>query len=230
MLQFVPVKGKKEDYPEQTNVIYLDDYTGNSMTSKYNYALDHYVKDDTWYCFRHNDLTINTPLEEVEWGLNNRVSKDVAVAGVIGTMNLENSMNWWMPYREVNGAGFIKQVVLGPDKKPVVPLKTYDMADWPGLHEDMATVDGCVIFIHKKLFDAGARFDEKLPSFHFYDVDICLQALEHKFKVATLPIVCTHVSGGEVPPDIDVLRKNCFNKWNIKVHGIFPINRFSTFY
>jgi hypothetical protein len=230
MLQFVPVKGKKEDYPVVKDVIYLDDTTGDSMTKKYDFAVRNYVKDDTWYCFRHNDLTINTPMDDVEWFLNNRIGSDVAIAGVIGTYNLEQSMHWWVPFREINGAGFIKQVVLGPDHKPVEPMRTYDMPDWPGYHEGLATVDGCILFIHKKLFDSGAKFDPKLTSYHFYDVDICLQALEHHYQVATVPIVCTHISRGEVPPDIDGLRANCFAKWNSKVHGIWPINKFTKFY
>lgn len=233
MLQFVPVKGKKEDYPEIADVIYLDDSTGNSMTSKYNYAVEHYVTEDTWYCFRHDDLTINTPLNDVEWILNNRVGSNVGVCGVIGTMNLEQSVHWWVPHREVNGAGYIKQVVLDEvTHKPATPFRTYDMADWPGYHEEMATVDGCVMFIHKKLFDAGAKFDVSLSNYHFYDVDICLQALEHGLSVATIPIVCTHESRGDMPPPeiMNPLRQNAYNKWNNKVHGVWPINRYSKFY
>lgn len=233
MLQFVPVKGKKEDYPVIADVIYLDDSTGNSMTSKYKYAVEHYVTEDTWYCFRHDDLTIETPMADVEWFLNNRVDNDVAVCGVMGTLNIEQSLHWWMPFREVNGVGYIKQAVLDPaTRKPVEPFRTYEMNDWPGYHKGLASVDGCVMFIHKKLFDAGAQWDEHLPSYHFYDVDISLQALEHGYSVATLPIVCAHISRGDMPPPeiMNPLRQNMFNKWNNKTHGVWPINRYSKFY
>lgn len=231
MLQFVPVRGRAEDYPKVPDVVYLDDSTGDSMAKKYNYAVEHYVTDDAWYCFRHDDLTIDTPMEDVEWFLEHRVGDKVAVCGVIGTMNLEDTCHWWMPHREVNGAGYIQQAILDEvTHEPVEPLKTYTMADWPGYHEEMAIVDGCVLFIHKKLFDAGAKFDVSLRSFHFYDVDICLQALERGFYVATLPIVVTHVSDGRLPPDIGELRQEFFAKWNPRVGGIWPINRYTKFH
>lgn len=228
MIQFVPVKGKTEDYEKQKDVIYLDDSTGKSMTEKYDHATRNFIKKPGWYCFRHNDLYIETPIEEVEWLLNNRVGSSVAVCGVMGTLNLEHTMNWWFPHREVNGAGMIKQTIL-KDGVPDKDGKSYVMRDWPGYHEGLATVDGCVMFIHSKLFAAGAAWDTNIIDYHYYDVDICLQALEHSFGVATVPVLVRHDSAGNAGTRLDELRKYPFDKWNRKVSGLFPINKFSTF-
>lgn len=227
MLQFIPVKGKKEDYPEIKDVIYLDDSTGNSMTKKYRYAVEHYVKDNTWYCFRHNDLRIVSPFEEFEEALKRQVPDNIAICGVIGTLNMERTFTWWTPHREVNGVGSIRQTILKEDNPN--KDKFYTMNDWPGYHEGLASVDGCIMFIHKRLFDAGANWDTKIKDFQFYDVDICLQALEHQFGIATVPLVVQHDSAGITPKNFDVLRVYVENKWAKKVNDVFPINRFSKF-
>ena len=48
--------------------------------------------------------------------------------------------------------------------------------------------------------------------------------------VATVPIDTVHKSAGGLPPNINDLRQNVFKKWNERVKGIWPINKYSKFY
>jgi len=66
------------------------------------------------------------------------------------------------------------------------------MADQPGYQANMAIVDGCVLWIHKDMFD------ERVEDYamHLYDDDICFRALQKGYKVACLDVRCKHQSEG----------------------------------
>ena len=106
----------------------------------------------------------------------------------------------------------------------------YPMADHPGVHDYLATVDGCCMFFPKWLFEEGVRFDENLKEYHFYDCDICLQVLEKGLKVSTIDIVVKHQSSGIPSKNFNDLRLVFFNKWNNKVKGQWPISNLTKFY
>ncbi len=223
---FTAVREPRE-YDREHDVTYLDDSYGDSMCKKYNAAIDMLGDYEGWVCFIHDDAEIRTPEDIVEVRLRQAYNKDQRIAGVIGTFNLDYLMHWWVPDRQVNGVGYIMQKVLGPDKKPVVPEKVYEMKDWPGYHDGLATVDGCVMWIHTDVFKKQ-RFDESIKGYHFYDVDFCLQALRNKFGICTVPITVVHDSKGELPNDIDQLRAPVFDKW-ASIVNTFPINKYSLF-
>lgn len=170
MIQFIPCKSSK-GLEKTDDIIYLDDKCGNSMAKKYNYAIKNYILDskDDWFCFRHLDLHILTNFDIIKYQLSEFAKNNVFIAGLIGTYALEPSCIWWNPFRECNGAGHIKQSVLDTNGKPIQPQQTYDMNDWPGIHEGLASIDGCCMFINRKIFEMGIRFDENLKGFHFYD-------------------------------------------------------------
>jgi len=226
MITFIPTREKVEAV-FGSDTIYLDDSFGDSMCKKYNRGIDMLGDYEGWVCFRHDDTEIKTPPDVVESRLAQAYRNDQLVAGVIGTFNLDYMMHWWYPDREINGVGYILQKVLGPDEKPVVPEKYYEMRDWPGYHTGVATVDGCCIWIHTDALKK-IRFDESIRGYHFYDVDICLQALRNKIGVCTIPVTVVHESKGKLPKNIDELRKPVFEKWAAIVNT-FPINRFSIF-
>lgn len=211
------------------DVTYLDNSCGDSMCKKYNRAIDIVEKEgyEGWVCFIHDDAYIRTPKDVVEARLRQAYDKGQRIAGVMGTLNLDTSMHWWWPDRQVNGAGFIQQIVLGPDKKPVVPEKVYEMNDWPGYHDGLATVDGCCMWVHTDVFKKQ-RWDDTIVGYHFYDVDFCLQGLRNGFGVCVIPVVVAHASPGELPKNIDELRKPIFEKW-ARLVNTFPINKFALF-
>lgn len=224
---FVPTIEPRE-YDSVNDITYLDNSYGDSMCKKYNRGIDMIGDYQGWVCFRHDDLEIKSAPDIVQARLRQAYERGQVVAGVIGTFNLDYLMHWWYPDREVNGCGYILQKVLGPDKKPVVPEQVYEMKEWIGFHDGLATVDGCVMWIHTDAFKK-IRFDENIKGYHFYDVDICLQALRNKLGVCVVPITVVHESAGEFDKEeMNRLRVYVFDKWS-KIANTFPINRYSLF-
>lgn len=233
MLEVIPVIKKPQSKMVNgieignPNIIYVDNDCGDSMTKKYNYAISQINLDeneDEFVCFRHDDMVINTPFDVIEKKLS-LFPKNVGVVGMIGTYNIEKSFHWWVPFREVNGAGYIKQVKLDDDKKPVEPFETYEMSDWAGEHLGLASVDGCCMFIRKKCLKE-VKFDENIKNYHFYDVDYCLEAMAHRWDIATTHIDGHHYSYGGMRPEINELRNVMFEKWKNRITA-FPINKYT---
>lgn len=221
MIEIVATSEHKDSHD---NVYYVADSKKlNSMSKKYNYAVEKYClpSNEQYFCFRHNDLIFNTAPDVMKYKLDKLFENEkIGVAGLIGTYALEASGVWWMPNRPLNTCGNIIQGY--PDGK------TAPMPDWPGTHLDVATVDGCCIFVSRKLFEAGIRFDENLPSYHFYDADICCQALAAGFTNATIDILATHQSVGEMPPEFKEYQKNFIEKWTKKI-DFWPISKYTKF-
>ena len=253
MIQIIPVKERKEDQKDTDKIFYIPNEIKqkkktlvlDSMAAKYNYAIENIVlkNEDSIICFRHEDAEIRSPMEVCEYKLTNAFEdKKVGCCGLIGTMQLENSCTWWGPNRPLQTAGYIIQGGTRPkldengkeitnEKGQVLMEKIeYPMADFPGYHDFMATVDGCCMFFPRWVFKNGLRFDENLKEFHFYDCDICLQLLEKGLKVATIDLVVKHQSSGIPSQNFNDLKLVFFNKWNNKVHGEWPISNISTFY
>jgi len=221
MIEIVSVKDAKQD---EGNIHYIANSDKlDSMAKKYNHAIENIClpSNEDIFCFRHDDLTINTPMDVLTYQLNALFSDEhIGVAGVIGTYLLESSAVWWVPNRAINAAGSITQGY--PDGH------TTDMNDWPGTHKGLATVDGCCMFIHRRVFEAGVRFDENLVGYHFYDADICCQALSKKFDIATIGISSKHDSVGEMPPEFESYRQVFINKWTPKIDH-WPIGKYTIF-
>ena len=259
MIQIIPIKERNENTVDTDKIFFIpneikngdETITLNSMAEKYNYAINNIIvkQDDGLVCFRHIDTEIRTPMDICEYKLNNLFADEkVGIAGLIGTIMLESSCTWWAPNRDmifsgsINGSGAIIQggvraktdeqgnKILDENGKEVLELYEYPMNDHPGVHDYLATVDGCCLFFPKRTFDAGFRFDESLKEYHFYDCDICLQLLEKGYKVSTIDIVVKHQSSGIPSPNFRELGQVFFNKWNKKVHGEWPISRLSKFY
>ena len=224
MIQFIPIKKRTKQHIDTDNTIYIENTKElNSIAKKYNYAIEKYClnSNEKCFCFRHEDITFLTPMDVIDYKLNNMFSNPkIGVAGLIGTYLLETSCIWWNPGRAVNGAGSIVQVNAKGEE--------YEMRDWPGEHHGLATVDGCCLFLSKTFIDSGARFDEDLHEYHFYDVDICCQALEKQFDVSTIDIKAKHESEGHLPENFEQLKLIFFSKWQKRVER-WPIGKYSKF-
>ena len=227
MMKIISVRERTEEDKEDLH--YIDNSCGDSIAKKYNYAIDLVLREgyEGWICFIHDDAVIETPQDVIDYQLRRAYSRKQRIAGVIGTYNLDYTMHWWYPDRQVNCVGYIKQKVLGPDGKPVVPTKVYEMKDWPGYHEGLATIDGVCMFIHTDLLKVQ-RFDEQFKGYHFYDVDYCLQALRRGVGICTVPVTVVHDSAGKLPYNINELRIPVFRKWADLVNT-FPVNKFTKF-
>lgn len=233
MIEIIPVAERKPEQVDTKTVFYIDNTLGDSMAKKYNYAIENIVlkNDDPIICFRHDDTKIITPLDVCNYKLTKLYENgDVGIAGVIGTIALDTNCTWWngVPRaggRWTYGSGYIIQGGKDKDGKPI----EYPMKEHPGVHDYLATVDGCCMFFPKWIFEEGLRFDENLVGFHFYDTDISLQVLERGYKVSTIDITIKHFSEGKPPEIFEKLKKVFFDKWNKKVNGVWPISRLSKF-
>lgn len=232
MIEIVPVT-KLDTLTNTDKRFYIDNTQGNSMAKKYNYAIENIVlkNDDPFICFRHDDCNILTPTDVCEYKLNKLFEDgDVGIAGVIGTIALDKVCTWWNGVlaaggRMTYGSGSIIQGGVDEKGNPT----EYPMKDHPGVHDYLATVDGCCMFFPRWIFEQGLRFDENLKDYHFYDTDISLQVLERGYKVSTIDIVAKHTSEGKPPKKFEELKKVFFEKWDKKVNGNWPISRLSKF-
>lgn len=241
MLQIIPVNKRTENQVDTDTIKYIENVPHDSMAKKYNRAIEQFVLNskEKYVCFRHDDTELRTPLDVIEFKVDKVCQEyNAAVMGVIGTIALDQGCAWWhgVPSaggRANYGAGSIIQGGIRPklDEKgnPVMEHYEYPMNDYPGNHKFMATVDGCCMFFPKWFFEKGFRFDELLPDFHFYDADICLQALAAGYRVATVAVSVKHESQGELPKNWEQLRLNFYNKWTSAVNGNWPISRLSKF-
>ena len=234
MIEIIPVSERNPDSNVDTDKkFFIDNTIANSIAKKYNYAIENIVlkNEDPIICFRHNDCNIITPIDVCEYKLRKLYENGgVGLAGVIGTIALDTNCTWWggVPRaggRWTYGSGSIIQGGFDKEGKQI----EYPMREHPGVHDYLATVDGCCMFFPKRIFEEGLRFDENLKGFHFYDTDISLQVLERGYKVSTIDIVVKHFSEGKPPKEFDELRKSFFEKWNKKVNGVWPISRLSKF-
>ena len=232
MIEIVPVT-KLDTLTNTDKKFYIDNAKGNSMAKKYNYAIENIVlkNDDPIICFRHDDCNILTPTDVCEYKLGKLFEEgDVGIAGVIGTIALDKNCTWWNGVlaaggRMTYGSGYIIQGGVDEKGNPT----EYPMKDHPGVHDYLATVDGCCMFFPRWIFEQGLRFDENLKDYHFYDTDISLQVLERGYKVSTIDIVVKHTSEGKPPKKFEELKKVFFEKWDKKVNGNWPISRLSKF-
>lgn len=244
MIEIIPISSRKPDQVDTDKVFYIPDGKDlDSIAKKYNWAIENIVMKttDDVICFHHSDIEFRTQKDIIEAQVRKAQENGAGVCGVIGTIALESSCRWWSPNRHINGSGFIiqggirpkvdanKKPVMDENGKPIMEKYEYPMADHPGVHDYLATVDGCCIWVNRKMFDDGIRFDENLKGYHFYDVDICCQALEHGYKVSTVNVVLKHDSEGAMPKNFEELAKVVFNKWNNKI-DTWPITRLTKFH
>ena len=225
MIEIIPIKERIEEKTVDTDkVFYIDNSQGKSITEKYNYAIENIIlkSDDPFIC---------TPNDTCHYKLEKLFEKHtIGIAGVIGTIALDRGCCWWhgVPSaggRQNYGSGSIIQGGLNE----LCQVIEYPMNDHPGVHDYLATVDGCCLFFPRWIFEEGLRFDENLKDYHFYDADISLQVLERGYKVSTVDVKIKHYSNGKPPKQFEDLRKVFFAKWDKKVNGQWPISRLSKF-
>lgn len=129
--------------------------------------------------FVHQDIDLLSPsfLEDAEKLLDN--ISDVGVAGIIG-------MSW----KGANHKSRIRNVILeheNPITKFGEPIQT---------HEEVQTIDECLFFIPKDVFEKYPFDEVTCDNWHFYAVDYCLSIRYIGLKPYVLPIKVHHRSQG----------------------------------
>ena len=137
--------------------------------------------------FIHDDIRFLTPLwgEILRKGLADR---HVGVAGVVGGHIIDETSCSWTSSGYYSGQ--VVQVRNGE--------KTYYNHNLSGLGNSVAALDGMLLGIRKELFEqADLRWDSSsYCGFHFYDLDICMQAIQKGYRIAIVPIALEHYSCG----------------------------------
>lgn len=213
LLEFIPVIKKPEKPIE--GVIYLEnDEQHTTLASKIDMLKDY---DFDYAVFHHQDLTIRTP-ELIPAQCERMRMDNVGVAGLIGTLCLFDSCQWWQPQRNIVTVGAIIQ---GDGKGG-----EYTMLDGPGYRPDLVSVDGCLMVFDKAFIQKYEPHD--FGSWRYlYDVDACLQCLQMGLNVGILDIRCKHDSQGQMTPDFEQTRQKFLTYW--KQHVSFPVIKQSEF-
>lgn len=190
------------------NIHYFEDLPDDSAAKKYNRIFDAFLgSSEEWLCIHHHDCEIRCPDAEIESQLKTVYGLGVRVAGVIGTMCLYRSFQWWQPQRPAVTAGAVIQGFEGGKEQPMI-----DMA---GIRTDMASVDGCIMWIHRSILQEGLRMDEDIPGWHCYDCEICLNTLRMGHKVGILNVCVKHNSEGKFDAQVFEQSRKCMDdKWN----------------
>lgn len=137
--------------------------------------------------FMHEDIIFRTK----DWGkiVSETLQREkVAISGNIGGHIInETSLSW-------TSSGYYSGQVYQIDGAESI---FYDHSVQK-LGDEVVAIDGMFFAIHKKLFDDGTlRWDCKTYNgFHFYDLDICMQAQKAGYKVIVTPIILEHHSKG----------------------------------
>lgn len=209
----VPVKDPTRDI---AGVHFIDNSRGATLSEKIKAQLE---LDADWYLFRHDDLQVPPDFTALVSQLEYFTREHVGVAGVIGTLCLFESCQWWQPMRPQVTVGAITQGF--SDGHPDCL-----MADGPGVRTDAVSVDGCIMCFSREFLE---RFESHPFHWRFgYDVDACLQALSMGFRVGILDFPCRHQSEGKFDPgEFDQARQKLLSYWKPRVD--FPVIHTSKF-
>lgn len=190
------------------NVHYFEDVPEDSAAKKYNRIIEAFLASgEDWLNIHHSDLEIRCEEREIERQLEELKALDVHVAGLIGTLCLFNSLTWWTPGRPACTAGAIIQGFEGGKEQP--------MLDYPGMRTDLASVDGCCLWMSRQVLAEGLRLDEGISGWDLYDVYLCVECLRMGHKVGILNVCAKHDSEGDYDlKEFEVNRKYLLDKWS----------------
>lgn len=213
ILEFIPCIRSPEKPKE--GVIYLEnDDAHQTLASKIALLKDY---DFDYAVFHHDDLIIRTP-ELIPAQCERMRIDNVGVAGLIGTLCLFDSCQWWQPQRNIVTVGAIIQ---GDGKGG-----EYPMLDGPGYRPDLVSVDGCFMIFDREFIQ---RYEPHEFHWRFgYDSDACLQCLSMGRNVAVVDVQCKHDSQGSFnAAEFNEFRTKFLAYW--KQHVSFPVIKQSEF-
>ncbi len=155
--------------------------------------------------FVHEDVFFLTPA----WGSflwRKFHNPRVGIVGLAGSqLLLPESQRWFAA-----GRPYLKGHVVHHDGDMII--STPFSPERSGDHE-VAVVDGLMMAVRSSLFKS-ISFDEKVfDSFHFYDLDICMQARRTHDVIVTCDILVKHLSGGAFYGAWDEQAKKFLNKY-----------------
>lgn len=166
-------------------------------------------------CFMHEDILFHSN----NWGeevCKRFTDASVGIIGVLGTQFLPDTPSawWWTGCR----VGYVLQSLNGD----IGTNNTYVNGDPVNTDVDAVVVDGLWFCVRKELFDKISFDEVTFKSFHCYDHDICMQALQQgKRIIIDHNIVIEHASLGNVGKEFISQLHLFYDKWEKS----FPIFR-----
>jgi len=181
-----------------------------SLTAKYNIGIKDVLlaedfSENDIIVFAHEDIKIKDKYFTEK--LNMVFKKDtIGLCGVIGTKEFTESGMWW-----ANTPDKLNGHIIQENNGNTQHLVKGEL----GYYEDIVAVDGLLFAINGKLIKDGLIFDESFK-FHHYDIDICFQVLESKYKVVIADILLQHKSMGlgSLNDDYKESKKQLISKWS----------------
>lgn len=176
-----------------------------SMAIGLNKIIDKAIEQKVDYLFLlHHDIEIieQSLFKVCEEILDKFVN--VGIVGAIGGKHL-TSMAWWESKEKY---GRIYWDKFDFDQSP----------DFKKIFSEVDVLDGCFLAIKRDLF-YKLKFNERIPHFHGYDFDYCLQARNLGYKSVALPLEIRHYAdlGFKSEKEFlfyETLRRNLFNSGN----------------
>ena len=193
MLEIIPTKNDIQSVDK--NIVYISNSISNSITAKYNYAINNYVlnSDEELICFHHDDCSFLIDKDKVEHKVLKEFEKNpnIGMIGIVGTTILYDDYVWW-GNEENKRYEFIKYTAgFGSiyDANNIKQSFRHEESD------KLILCDGMCLFFNKKIFTKdNLRFDVRFNHYHFYDVDISFQVLKLGYKIKNVNIPVKHTS------------------------------------
>lgn len=192
------------------NYVQLDAFVGNerALPVVYNEAIQRAIEDDAdWLVMVHDDVLLEEdPIPKLE-----ALADQYDVIGVAGTSRIELKQPalWHLMGGGFNG-GHLHGRVLHMCNKGKTPT---NFGPYP---HRVVMIDGVFMAINRKAMKV-LRLDESNPAkFHFYDLDLSLEANAQGLKVGVGDMLITHESLGlmEFTPEWLLGQEWFLNKYN----------------
>jgi hypothetical protein len=163
----------------------------------------------SYLCFMHEDILYHT----IDWGkkvLEHFKNPKIGIIGIAGGHYLPHTPASWL-----STSLYSINILQSSSKDGVKTTKHIQCLNYlDGISIEVIAIDGVWFCIPKSLFPT-ISFDEKnFKGFHFYDVDICLQARQAGYKVLMVSdILLEHFSIGSFTNEWISNATVCYNKW-----------------
>lgn len=183
-------------------IVFIDNSKNNySIFSAYNKGVSQ--AKFPYLCFVHEDVLFHTS----NWGqkaVNHLKVANTGIIGMAGSQYLFDLPSSWFKakpiYRNLIQAGYDD----GSSKTITFQQPKIDVV----------AVDGFCFFMPKEIFSKVSFDSTTFNGFHFYDLDICMQVLEHKFKIYLVnDILAEHSSLGSLNKSWIEHAILFYNKW-----------------
>lgn len=156
--------------------------------------------------FTHSDVEICSSRKLLEEAMAISANPAIGFLGIAGGRVLREDAIWWSQRDQLSGLCLHRE---GPRY-------------WPtafGMYGQVVVLDGVFLMCSRSTFDALSGFDESIPGWDFYDIDVTLRSYLLGKANVTFPILCLHHSLGNISnkPGWHMNRKMFLEKWGSKL-------------